>query len=358
MLTQIDTSELLEQLPQPVFLVKDGIVIATNHSARIRDITNGMSVSLLIAIGEAEYSEFKSGKLLLTIGTNGVLYNTVVTKSGEADMFCLESEYSRPELRALSLAAQSLREPLTTAKISIENLLPEDAIRQSPDLLKQIQKLNKSIYQLQRAVGNMADADTLRSEYNTRLQTYNANDVIKEIIDKANNLLQHASRQVSFEGLSSLTFCQIDREKIERAVLNLISNAAKYATADSPIKLSLRKSKDRLYIIVENQGDDASANLSGSMLFSGFLREPSIENNRSGIGLGLTITHRIATAHKGTLLMEQLPHNVLRFTISIALKHPGDFGLNSPVLLPINDIGGIDRALIELSDVLPAELYE
>lgn len=356
-MTQIETNELLEQLPQPVFLVKDGIVIAANRSARIRDITTGMPVSLLIAIGETEYSEFKCGKLLLTIGINGILYNTIVTKSGDSDMFCLESEYSRPELRTLSLAAQSLREPLTTAKISIDNLLPEDAIRQSPDLLKQVQKLNKSIYQLQRAVGNMADADTLRSEYTTRLQTYNANEAIKEIVDKANNLLQHTSRHISFKGLSSLTFCQIDRDKIERAILNLISNAAKYASTDSPIKISLQKGKDKLYITVENQGNIASTPLSGS-LFSGFLREPSIENNGSGIGLGLTITHGIATAHKGTLLMEQLPDNVLRFTISIALKHSGTLTLGSPVLLPINDVGGIDRALIELSDLLPAELYK
>lgn len=357
MLKQVEIDELLEQLPQPVFLVKNNLVIAANRSARIRDITNGMLVSQMIAIGQAEYSEFKSGKLLLTIGINGILYNTVVTKSGEADMFCLESEYSRPELKTLSLAAQSLREPLTTAKISIENLLPEDAIQQSPDLLKQIQRLNKSIYQLQRAVGNMADADTLRSECSTRLQTYDANKAINEIVKKANSLLQHTSRHIIFNGLSSLTFCQMDRDKIERAVLNLISNAAKYASTDAPIKLSLRKGKDKLYISVENRGSIANTPLSGS-LFSGFLREPSIENNGCGIGLGLTITHGIATAHKGTLLMEQLPDNTLRFTISIALKQSSNIGLSSPVMVPINDIGGIDRALIELSDVLPAELYE
>ena len=63
--TTNNKNELLEQLPQPVFLVKDGTVIAANHSARIRDIAVGMPVSLLIAIGEAEYSEFKQGKLLL-----------------------------------------------------------------------------------------------------------------------------------------------------------------------------------------------------------------------------------------------------------------------------------------------------
>ena len=352
-----ETSELLEQLPQPVFLVKDETIISANHSARVRDITIGTNIFPLISIGKTEYSEFKQGKLLLTVCVNGIAYNTVVTKSGTADMFCLESEYSRPELRVLALAAQSLREPLTTSKIGIDQLLPEDAIQQSPDLRKQIQRINKSIYQLQRAIGNMGDAETCHSIYSTRLQLHNANEVVKEIVEKTNTLMQHTRRKITFDGLSTPTFCQIDREKLERALLNLISNAAKYSQEQAPIHVTLRKGSSKLYISVQSHSSIASPPLNGN-IFSAFLREPTIDNSQSGIGLGLTIAHGIATAHKGTLLMEQPEENVLRFTISLALKHSSTLSLNSPLLLPINDNGGIDRALIELSDILPAEVFE
>lgn len=347
---------LLEQIPQPVFLVKENTVVHVNQSARLRNIEENTPVSDLISIGMPEYAQFTDGTLLLTVSINNISYNTVVTKNGGYDMFLLESEFSDYELRSLALAAQTLRQPLSSAMISIDKLMPEEDIQQSPALRQQLQMINRSIYQLHRTIRNMSDAAIYRSRCSANIEVREAVAVITEIIEKAACLTEKADHRIEFKTFHQPVFCPLDRDKLERAILNLISNAIKYASAGSAIQVSLHLGNQKLYISVQSDSADPEHTLIKN-IFSGFTREPGIRDARSGIGLGLTIAHGVAAAHRGTLLVEQASETCLRFTLSVSLQ-PNRTGLRSPVLLPVDDSGGYDQALIELSDVLPAELFQ
>ena len=92
-------------------------------------------------------------------------------------------------------------------------------------------------------------------------------------------------------------------------------------------------------------------------LFSRYQREPSLEDSRWGIGLGLSIVRNTAIAHNGTLLLESTPTGQ-KFTITLAIEQSRDDIVRSPVLLPVDYTGGYDKALVELSEILPADLYK
>lgn len=349
-----NTIGLLEQLPQPVFLVKDHTVIYANHAAQLRDVQEKTNVYDLISIGHQEYQQFVSGKLILTVCVSGILYNTVVTNSGEYHFFCLESEYSKPELRAFAVAAQALRDPLSNVFLGMDKLLPDPTVQESPALLAQIKAINRNIYQIHRAVRNMSDAATIGSAACT--DTRDVVAFIAEIVEKANTLLANIQHHIEFQPLSRPIYCRINPETLKRAILNLITNAAKYASGDGIIRISLRTGANKLYICVQSDCEHPKALIS-SNIFSAFTREPSIDDNSRGIGLGLHITHSIAASHKGTLLVENPDDTSLRFTLSLSTTLPEVVKVNSPVMVTDNS-GGFDPFLIELADVLPPNLYE
>ena len=348
------TISLLEQLPQPGFLAKNNIVEFANRGARLRNIQEGANVYDFITIGQQEYSKFTSGKLILTTTLSDIKYNTVVTDSDQYHMFCLESEYAMPELRAFTVAAKALRSPLSSMQIRIDELLPNKTIQSSPDLHTQLKEVNKGLYQLHRAVRNMSDASIISSFGDTELRNIVA--LLTGLTKKANTLLAPISRRITFQPLSQKIYCQVNWEILERAILNLISNAAKYAKEDTPIQLSMHLGISKLYISVQSECENSQELLSSS-IFSGFIREPAITDENSGIGLGLTIVHNVAAAHNGTLLIEHPNDNSLRFTISVAVTLPSTCTVKSPTI-KIDRSGGFDSYLIELADVLPAESFE
>lgn len=349
-----DMIALLEQLPQPIFLVKDNTVVYANHGARLRDVLEGANALDLVAIGHQEYQQFNSGKLMLTVAVSGILYNTVITRSGEYHVFCLESEYSKPELRAFAVAAQALREPLTSALFSMDRIIPDRSVQDSPALLAQIKAVNRSIYQIHRAVRNMSDAATIG--VSSSMEMRDVVGLIAELAEKANTLLEHTQHHIEFQPLNHPVYCQINRENLERAILNLVSNAVKYASGDGTVRISMQLGANKLYISV--QGDCAQAKeLISSNIFSGFTREPSVNDSHSGIGLGLTIVHAVAASHKGTLLVEQPSDKSLRFTVSLSTTPSNVCRVKSPVL-SVDYSGGFDPFLIELADILPPDLYE
>ena len=55
---QTNYNNMLEQLPQPAFLVKDGVVYQVNQAALNRGLSIGDPVTNLINIGQQEYSVF------------------------------------------------------------------------------------------------------------------------------------------------------------------------------------------------------------------------------------------------------------------------------------------------------------
>lgn len=349
-----ETTQLLEQLPQAVFLVKDHTVVFANCGARARGVQENISVGSLISIGMPEYELFHSGKLMLTTTVFGISYNTVVSTMGEYHLFCLESEYANPELRAFALAAQALREPLSNTMLTIENMIPEEAVQGSPALLAEIKALNRNIHQMYKAVRNMSDAASVSSGNGKELR--DVVSLVSEWTKKANAHLEQTGCSIVLKVPNHPAYCQVNTEKLERAFLNLLSNAVKYASEPGTIDILLKMSGNKLYLSIESTCSDPQAVI-GNNLFSRFNREPSVNDSTNGIGLGITIAHGIAAVHKGTLLVDQPKDNRIRFTLSISAQVAGVLTVNSPTMR-IDETGGYDQFLIELSDILPPDLYE
>ena len=111
-----------------------------------------------------------------------------------------------------------------------------------------------------------------------------------------------------------------------------------------------------LRLSICDRGSGISQNLLGSV-FSRYLRQPCIEDSRYGLGLGMVLVRSAAANHGGAVLIDQPEGCGTRVTMTMAIRQNTAGVLRSPVIR-VDYAGEQDHALIELSDCLPASLYE
>jgi len=335
----------------PAFIVKDHKIIRANSAAQQLQILPDTSLDSLLGNGKADYELFAAGKLCLSLSIEGYSHPATVTALEDAHLFCMESQLEKPEMQAYALAAQILRGPLSNAMLGIDQLLTT----KDSSITEQAAKINRNLHQLLRAVSNMSDAAQYADTEAGQLQPQDIMWALDEVLQRAAPLTAQAGHTLTYDLPNCSVICRINREKLERAVLNLISNATKYASQNSPVQVAVRLSDTRISLIVENELSTNSTPVGN--IFSRYLRQPGIEDARTGIGLGLSIVRSVATIHGGTVLLEQ-PDNKLRITMSIPLENAAATTLCSPVSLPVHYSGGYVSELIELSDCLPYHLYD
>jgi signal transduction histidine kinase len=93
-----------------------------------------------------------------------------------------------------------------------------------------------------------------------------------------------------------------DQERLERAVVNLITNALKYSPEDQPVEISLSSDGDQAVIAVKDYGIGiAPQDL--PKVFQRYFRAKTVKDSM-GLGLGLHIVKLIVEAHGGDVEAE------------------------------------------------------
>ena len=346
-----DMLALLDKMLQPVFCVKDHTIVQSNAAARQMFLQPGLDIRPLLNSSAEEYEQFSGGCLYLSLTHSGQSISCCVQRLGDLDVFELDTGSDSAVLRCLALAAAELRKPLGTALSGTASLLEK---LEEPDAKLQLSQLNQGLYRILRILGNMSDAEEFSTFF--REETLNIPEVLEEIIRKAAHFLEQAGITLQYEGLSEPVYALADRSRLERAVLNVLSNAVKFSPKGSCIRVSLLRRGRTLRLTVQDSGSGIAESVMGS-LFHRYLRQPGIEDSRFGLGLGIRMVHSVALQHGGTLLVAPGENGGTRTVMTLAIRQREQNQMRSPVF-PLDYSGGFDHGLVELADVLPAELFD
>lgn len=344
---------MLHMFPHPAFLVKDGTVIAANQPAQELQIKENTSIYDYLLTGQDAYRAFTQGSLSLSIKIEKAVFICAVIHADAYDVFHLMSDTPEQELQALALASQHLREPMSNVFALLDTMHVNKNDLPPTDQLK-ISQLNKNLLRLLRILGNMSDAGSYAARTRS-METVNISAVISETVEKAANLLYQTGRKLEFISNAEHALGTADRDMLERAVLNLISNAVKFSPDDSCILVRLNANKKRVQLSVENQCNHFTPDMLGTIFFR-YSRCPGIDSTGVGLGLGVHLVRAAAAAHAGTLLVTMPKQDCLCFTFTIPIQAARTGTLKSPTLR-IDYAGGQDHSLLELSDLLDASLY-
>ena len=233
---------------------------------------------------------------------------------------------------------------VTAASQMLERTATDEASR------KYLAALEQGICRMLRIVGRLELTYRLGGEKPPKLE--------RACVDLARNarelgarlagLLACAGVSLEVEAPESLP-AWADGALVDQMLMELVSNAAK---AGKNVTLTLAGRDGQAVFTVEDDGPGIDPERV-QYLFSG--EEEAVPDWRRG-GVGVAVARRVATLHGGTLMAGCAPGRGLRAVASIPLGTAEGMLLETPALGW--DQGGFDEALVALSDILPARVFE
>ncbi|MHB9109951.1 MAG: sensor histidine kinase [Armatimonadota bacterium] len=126
--------------------------------------------------------------------------------------------------------------------------------------------------------------------------------------------------RINIEVAPGATPVLADGARMERILINLLTNAQKYSAAGTPIQLNVYPQDQQLTVSIVDQGPGISSD-DLPHLFDRFYRAQG-ERRAEGIGLGLYITRLLVEAHGGRIWVESAvgKGSTFSFTLPVAEK--------------------------------------
>ncbi len=270
--------------------------------------------------------------------------NDEVSRLGRAFNAMLErlEKNFKAQKQFIADSSHELRTPLTVIRGNV------DLLKRNPDPQNQaesLQAIERESARMQRLVQDLlllAQADARQSIELVPLQL---DDLVLEVF-KETRVLADQRRQRLKLGHFGPVLVEGDRDRLKRAILNLVDNAIKYTPEEGEITVSLRRGKQWARVVVADNGPGIAAK-DQPLIFDRFFRVdkarsratgPSSSGSGGGSGLGLSIVKYIIEAHGGRITVES--EAGLGSTFTIWLKTVGD----DPTL----DEGEEDEGTVEI----------
>lgn len=122
-------------------------------------------------------------------------------------------------------------------------------------------------------------------------------------------------RQIDYTAVGE-TDGEFDQARLGQVFSNLIGNAMQYSPAETKITVNVRGNADDVIVTVHNEGKPIPPEDQKS-IFNSLARgrEEGLNAHSANLGLGLFITHKIVTAHGGTISVKSTIKSGTTFTV-------------------------------------------
>lgn len=224
----------------------------------------------------------------------------------------------------LAIASHELKTPLTTLVLQIQSTLRRILTQSLADFSgeKLVKSLTTAEEQSKRMAKLIKDLLNVSLVSTGKLELELKNEDLVKIVQRTiDNFLEQEKNEkqnITFHSENNEIIGQWDSIRLEQAVFNLLSNAAKYGNGNKiEVLTSADPDKKIAYITVRDQGVGIDKK-NYELIFERFKR---IDNKlgTKGLGIGLFIVKQIVEAHRGTISIESKLNKGSKFTISLPI---------------------------------------
>jgi two-component system, OmpR family, sensor histidine kinase KdpD len=254
-----------------------------------------------------------------TLEALGGLIAIAIERAGAVEKLSkTEAARQSENLRAalLDSVTHELRTPLTGIKASVTSLLSDYQLgeEQRHELLTII---NEEADRLDRLVGEAAEMAQLDAHaVELHREPSSITGVIKSALEESKAVLGRHPVEVNVP--PSMPLVRMDSSRITEVLKQLLENAAKYSSPDSPITITVEKNAGALVTSVGDRGPGID-DFEQSLIFDKFYRGRDQRLRVQGTGMGLAIARAIVEAHGGNIsVASQLDKgSVFSFTLPL-----------------------------------------
>ncbi|MFA5169416.1 MAG: ATP-binding protein [Candidatus Paceibacterota bacterium] len=212
----------------------------------------------------------------------------------------------RMKTEFVSISAHQLRTPLSAIKWTLRMVLDGDTgalNSEQKDLLEKTYVSNERMIALINDLLNVSRIEEGRFLY--KQEPGQLEEVVKIVVDSSQELLKMKKISLSMDfPQEKLPLINIDKEKMELAIQNLLENAAKYTPEGGSIHISIEKHEAEVVFKIKDTGVGIPES-EHERIFTKFFRGDNvIKMETEGSGLGLYTTRNIIDAHRGKIWFE------------------------------------------------------
>lgn len=210
--------------------------------------------------------------------------------------------------------SHEIRTPLTLINGPIEYLINDT--RTPETVKKQLLYISQSSNRLLRLVNQILDFRKFQ-EVDFEVSEIDVSEFVKDIY---NNFTEIANeKEIEFSFVETVDGAKIwaDKNRLEKIVMNLLSNAFKYTPNGKSIKVNISKDEKQVAIDIIDEGIGIAPDKLNK-LFTRFNSFNKINNNPS-TGIGLSLVKELVEKHNGTVHLVSEPNKGSTFSIYLQL---------------------------------------
>ncbi len=233
-----------------------------------------------------------------------------------------EKLIERMKTEFVSLAAHQLRTPLSAIKWALRMVLDEESKninQEQRELLERTYQSNERMIDLINDLLNVARIEEGRFLYEPA--DASPEEIADSVIDSLKEKAESRNIKLVFrKPASPLPFVKMDKEKINIALTNLITNAINYTHRDGEITVELLSDAKSVKFRVQDNGVGIPKE-EQNRIFTKFFRASNVvKMDTSGTGLGMFITKNIVEAHGGKIWFESEENKGTTFHFTLPIN--------------------------------------
>jgi PAS domain S-box-containing protein len=200
----------------------------------------------------------------------------------------------------LAVLAHELRNPLAPVFYALR-LLDEKPL-DDPNRWYIRRIVDRQMRRLSRLIDDLLDVSRIRTgKVELRKDRIDLGAVIDHAVEVAHPLAEDRKHELTVSLPPEPVWLEADPVRLEQIITNLLSNAVKFTEDGGKIRLGVEREGQEILIRVIDTGVGIAPDLL-PRIFDLFTQgDRSLERSRDGLGIGLTLSRRLAEMHGGTI---------------------------------------------------------
>ncbi|HEY7392476.1 MAG TPA: CHASE2 domain-containing protein [Bryobacteraceae bacterium] len=224
-----------------------------------------------------------------------------------------EAERTRYQ-QAMHFVTHEMRTPLSSIQGSSELISRYSLSEQKQKQLAEL--INSESRRLARMIEIFLNVERLSAgQMELKREDISVQDMVGSCVHRAGALAARKHIELVPQPLSAELHFMGDRELIEHACYNLLTNAVKYSPQRTQVTISAWKQQEKICVAVKDQGIGMDGK-EVKKIFQKFYRTPKAEQSGEvGTGIGLSIVQQIVEQHGGRIEVTSKPGAGSCFTL-------------------------------------------
>ena len=288
---------LREDLPENERILED-TVRRGGHSCRefrIRRRDDG-AVRHIVSVETVRTNA--QGETEWVVGTN---LDVTEQKTAEIQLLKLSADLSEVDRRKdefLATLTHELRNPLAPIRNGLQLIkmtgVPAASIEQTRAMM------DRQLTHMVRLIDDLMDVSRItRGQLAVHKEPVPLAAVVNSAVEASRPLVERMGQQLTVTLPQQALMVDADLTRLAQVFLNLLNNAAKYSDPGGHIQLNVEGHGSEVIVTVKDTGIGIAADQL-PRIFEMFTQvDRSLELSRGGLGIGLTLAHRLVELHGG-----------------------------------------------------------